>query len=122
MLKCLVPKLLRILKRRGYCEKDPLGNQRRKRARLVPISVLTPCEYHGLRVTIAGLAQMHQPAGVPHPETTYTDRGRCGSGETKETPPERGDVHVPLDIWHPTRRIASGYTTESHPPYKTFLG
>ena len=70
---------------------------------------------------VADLVQRYRLAGVPHSEIIYTGRGCCGSEGMQEISSEWDDVHVRLDIWHFMRRIASGYTAESHPLHGTFM-
>ncbi|CAC5390845.1 unnamed protein product [Mytilus coruscus] len=85
------------------------------------MSVVTAEEGAGLDAMLSGLENRYSDAGTSPPEVLYVDRDCCGPNFVGKKFHKWKEIKVRLDIWHFMRRLASTYTTESHPLYPKFM-
>ena len=68
-----------------------------------------------------GIVRGYEEAGVKPPILLYTGHDCCGNSCIHSLFASWPVLLVRLDAWHFMRRIATGFTTDSHPLYGTFM-
>ena len=83
---------------------------------------MTTGEGHGLTPMLVGVINRYTRAQVSSPEIIYVDQDCCRASPLQQVlAASAWNTTIRLDIWHFMRRIATGFTTDTHQLYSCIM-